>query len=62
VKSTWIRTQTLRVSPWLEFSNQDLGGNYFDELDSHAALGRSVHKIERLGYKATLEAARDGIF
>jgi transposase len=38
-------------------SYQDLGGNYFDERNSRAAVRRSVRRIERLGYKVTLEAA-----
>ena len=36
---------------------KDLGGNYFDERNRRATLGRSVRRIERLGYKVTLEAA-----
>jgi transposase len=36
---------------------QDLGGNYFGERDHQGALRRSVHRLERLGYKVTLEAA-----
>ena len=35
----------------------ELGGNYFDERDQHAAIKRAVHRIERLGYTVTLEAA-----
>ena len=35
----------------------DLGGNYFDERDRYYTLKRSVRRIERLGYKVTLQAA-----
>jgi transposase len=38
-------------------SCQDLGGNYFDERDRRATLRRSVQRLERLGYKVTVEAA-----
>lgn len=36
---------------------QDLGPNYFDERDRQAAVRRTVHHLERLGYRVTLEAA-----
>jgi transposase len=36
---------------------RDLGENYFDERNQQATLRRSVHRIERLGYKVTLQAA-----
>jgi transposase len=36
---------------------QELGGNYFDERDRQATVRRSVRRIERLGYKVTLEVA-----
>ena len=36
---------------------QDLGPNYFDERDRQAAIRRTVHRLERLGYRVTLEAA-----
>lgn len=36
---------------------EELGGNYFDERDQQAAVRRAVHRIERLGYKVTVEAA-----
>ena len=36
---------------------QELGGNYFDERDREATLRRSVRRLERLGYKVTIEAA-----
>ena len=36
---------------------QKLGGNYFDERDREATLRRSVRRLERLGYKVTVEAA-----
>jgi transposase len=36
---------------------RDLGGNYFDERNQLAIIKRSVRRIERLGYKVTLEAA-----
>ena len=36
---------------------RELGGNYFDERDQRAAIKRAVHRIERLGYTVTLEAA-----
>lgn len=35
----------------------ELGGNYFDERDKQAFVKRAVHRIERLGYNVTLEAA-----
>jgi len=36
---------------------EDLGSNYFDERDRRATLHRSVQRLERLGYKVTIEAA-----
>jgi transposase len=36
---------------------QDLGSNYFEERDRQAAVRRTVHRLERLGYRVTLEAA-----
>jgi hypothetical protein len=36
---------------------EDLGSNYVDERDRLAALRRSVQRLERLGYKVTVEAA-----
>jgi hypothetical protein len=36
---------------------EDLGSNYFDERDRRATLRRSVQRLERLGYKVTVEAA-----
>lgn len=36
---------------------KDLGGNYFDERDRQATLRRAVSRIERLGYRVTLEVA-----
>jgi transposase len=36
---------------------QDLGPGYFDQRDRQAVLRRSVRRIERLGFKVTLEAA-----
>jgi transposase len=36
---------------------EELGGNYFDERDRRATLRRSVQRIERLGFKVTVEAA-----
>jgi hypothetical protein len=38
-------------------SYQDLGGNYFDERSRHITVRRAAQRIERLGYKLTLEAA-----
>ena len=35
----------------------DLGGNYFDERDRQSTVRRAARRIERLGYKVTLEAA-----
>jgi transposase len=35
----------------------ELGGNYFDERDREATVRRSVRRIERLGYKVTLDVA-----
>lgn len=34
---------------------QDLGPDYFDRRTSHATIRRAVQRIERLGYKVTLE-------
>jgi transposase len=34
---------------------RDLGDNYFDERNQQATLRRSVHRIERLGYKVALQ-------
>jgi transposase len=36
---------------------EDLGSNYFDEHDRRATVRRSVQRLERLGYKVTVEAA-----
>jgi transposase len=36
---------------------QELGGNYFDERDRYHVVKRSVRRLERLGYRVTLEAA-----
>jgi transposase len=36
---------------------EDLGSNYFDERDRRATLRRSVQRLERLGYKVTIETA-----
>jgi transposase len=36
---------------------RQLGGNYFDERDRIHVVQRAVRRIERLGYKVTLEAA-----
>lgn len=36
---------------------EELGGNYFDERSREATIRRTVRRIERLGYKVTLEAA-----
>lgn len=36
---------------------KDLGANYFDERDRQTAIRRAVQRIQRLGYKVTLEAA-----
>lgn len=36
---------------------RELGGNYFDERNRHYVVHRSVRRIERLGYRVTLEAA-----
>jgi transposase len=35
----------------------ELGGNYFDERNRYSIVKRSVRRIERLGYRVTLEAA-----
>ena len=34
---------------------QELGGNYFDERDRAATVRRSVRRIQRLGYRVTVE-------
>jgi hypothetical protein len=36
---------------------EDLGSNYFDERDRRATVRRSVQRLERLGYRVTVEAA-----
>jgi len=36
---------------------EDFGSNYFDERDRVATLRRAVQRIEKLGYKVTVEAA-----
>jgi transposase len=36
---------------------RELGGNYFDERDRDATARRSVRRLERLGFKVTLEVA-----
>src|SRR5712691_3233129 len=36
---------------------EDLGSNYFDERDRRATLRRSVQRLERLGYKVTVQEA-----
>jgi hypothetical protein len=33
----------------------DLGANYFDERDRQAVTKRCVNRLQRLGYKITLE-------
>lgn len=38
-------------------SYQDLGTNYFDERDRDGSVRRAVGRIERLGFKVTLEVA-----
>lgn len=38
-------------------SYRELGGNYFDERRRQATIRRAAQRIERLGYKVTLEAA-----
>ncbi|MGQ9756086.1 MAG: IS110 family transposase, partial [Desulfotomaculales bacterium] len=35
----------------------DLGANYFDEQDKTAIVRRSVKRLEKLGYKVTVEPA-----
>ena len=36
---------------------EDLGPLYFDERDRQATVGRSVRRLEALGYRVTLETA-----
>ncbi|MFQ5814828.1 MAG: IS110 family transposase [Anaerolineae bacterium] len=36
---------------------RDLGERYFDQMNHHSVLNRAVHRIERLGYKVTVEIA-----
>jgi transposase len=36
---------------------QDLGANYFDERQQEATIHRAVRRIEKLGYRVTVEAA-----
>ncbi len=38
-------------------SYRELGGNYFDERRRQATIRHAAQRIERLGYKVTLEAA-----
>ena len=40
-----------------ETSYKDPGGNYFDERSRMTTVRRAAQRIERLGYKVTLEAA-----
>jgi transposase len=35
---------------------EDLGSNYYDERDRQATLRRSLQRLERLGYKVTVES------
>jgi transposase len=35
---------------------RDLGGNYFDQRDREAVVRRSVSRLERLGYRVSVEA------
>jgi transposase len=36
---------------------QDLGPNYFDQRSREATLRRSMHRLQQLGYRVTVEAA-----
>lgn len=36
---------------------QELGGNYFDQRNRQATVRRAMQRLERLGYRVTLEAA-----
>ncbi|MGA2285493.1 MAG: IS110 family transposase [Dehalococcoidia bacterium] len=36
---------------------RELGGNYFDEREREATVRRSVQRLQRLGYRVTVEAA-----
>jgi transposase len=36
---------------------EDIGPNYFDERDRQAVAGRAIRRLERLGYKVTVDAA-----
>jgi transposase len=36
---------------------EDLGANYFDERDRAGTVRRSIRRLERLGYRVTVEAA-----
>lgn len=36
---------------------EDLGAKYFDERDKTATLRRAVQRIEKLGYKVTVQPA-----
>ena len=36
---------------------RELGGNYFDQRNRHTTVHRAVRRIERLGYKVSIEAA-----
>ena len=38
-------------------THRELGGNYFDERDRQATVRRAVKRIERLGYRVTVEVA-----
>lgn len=35
---------------------QDLGEKHFDQMNPQTVLNRAIHRIERLGYKVTIEA------
>jgi transposase len=39
---------------------QDLGSNYFDERERSAIARQSVHRLEQLGFKVTLETSEEG--
>jgi transposase len=36
---------------------QDLGANHFDQLNREAVARRSIRRLEKLGYKVTIQEA-----
>ncbi len=47
------RKRTVRVVPLAE----ELGSNHYDQRKKETVLRQAVKRLERLGYKVTVEAA-----